>query len=132
MKTTLLLLAFCLFTTLSIAQSPAKDNRFFETRIYYCETGRLDALLARFRNHTTKLFEKHGMTNIGYWVATDVPDKLVYIMAYPSREARDKSWKNFIADPEWNSVKEASEKDGKIVAKIESIFMNPTDFSPIK
>ncbi len=95
-----------LFMALSFTSSAQSDNRFFEMRVYYCEAGRLDALLARFRNHTTKLFEKHGMTNIGYWVPAENPDnKLIYIMAYPSKEAREKSWKAFGADPEWQKVR---------------------------
>ncbi len=122
-----------LFMALSFTSSAQSDNRFFEMRVYYCEAGRLDALLARFRNHTTKLFEKHGMTNIGYWVPAENPDnKLIYIMAYPSKEAREKSWKAFGADPEWQKVRTESEVSGKIVSKVESTFMNPADFSTIK
>ncbi len=132
MKTISLLCGILLCIAFSSKAQTNPDNRLFEMRTYYCEAGRLDALLARFRNHTTKLFEKHGMTNIGYWVPTDVPDKLVYIMAYPNKEAREKSWKDFMTDPEWNKVRTESEVSGKIVAKVESVFMNPTDFSKIK
>lgn len=108
-----------------------QDNRYFEMRIYYCEPGRLPNLLTRFRDHTTKIFEKHGMTNIGYWVPIqNEKNALYYVLAYPSKEARDASWKAFGADPEWKKVSEESQRDGKIVAKVESIFMNSTDFSP--
>jgi len=107
------------------------DNRYFEMRIYYCHPGRLDALLERFTNHTTKIFEKHGMTNVGYWIPTNnTENALYYILAYPSQAARDSSWKHFSSDPEWKVVSKKSEETGKIVAKVKSIFMNATDFSP--
>jgi hypothetical protein len=107
------------------------DNRYFEMRIYYCHPGRLDALLERFTNHTTKIFEKHGMTNVGYWVPTNnTENTLYYILAYPSKAARDSSWKHFSSDPEWKIVSKKSEETGKIVAKVKSVFMNATDFSP--
>ncbi|HAK76976.1 MAG TPA: NIPSNAP family protein [Runella sp.] len=108
----------------------AQDTRLFETRIYYTEPGRLEALLTRFRNHTTKIFEKHGMTNIGYWVPLHEENKLIYVLAYPDRAARDAAWKAFGADPEWVKVRTESEVSGKIVSKVESIFMDATDFSP--
>lgn len=108
----------------------AQDTRLFETRIYYTEPGRLEALLTRFRNHTTKIFEKHGMTNIGYWVPLHEENKLIYVLAYPDSAARDASWKAFGADPEWVKARTESEVSGKIVSKVESIFMDATDFSP--
>jgi hypothetical protein len=108
-----------------------KDMRVYEMRTYYAEPGKLDALNARFRDHTCKLFEKHGMTNVGYWVPIDNPDsKLIYILAFPSREAREKSWKAFGADPEWKRVQKESEADGKLVGKIESVLLQATDYSP--
>ncbi|PLK43399.1 NIPSNAP family protein [Emticicia sp. TH156] len=113
------------------AYARKQDTRYYEMRIYYCEPGKLPDLLNRFRNHTTKLFEKHGMTNVGYWVPiTNEKNALYYVLSYPDKEARDASWKAFGADPEWKKVREESEKNGKIVAKVESIFMNTTDFSP--
>ena len=109
----------------------AQENRFFEMRIYYAAPGKLDDLLARFKNHTTALFEKHGIQNIGYWVPlTNSDNKLVYLLAFPNREAREKSWKEFFADPEWQQVAKESEKNGKLVAKVDSIYLQPTDFSP--
>lgn len=109
----------------------ASDDRFYEMRTYYAAPGKLDALNARFRNHTMGLFEKHGMTNIGYWVPIENPEnKLVYVLAYPSREARDASWKAFGADPQWQTARDASEESGKLVTKVESVYMNPTDYSP--
>jgi hypothetical protein len=111
---------------------PAPAPRVFEMRTYYTHPGRLDALNARFRDHTNKLFVKHGMDLVGYWTPQNKPDTLVYILAYPSREAREASWKAFQADPEWKKAAAESEKDGKIVAKVESVFLDPTDYSPIK
>src|SRR4051812_15647882 len=121
-------------TAATAAEEKGKE-RVFELRTYTAAEGKLDALNARFRDHTNKLFVKHGMELIGYWTPTDgekSKNTLVYILAYPSREARDASWKAFSADPEWKAAREASEKDGKIVAKTESVFLKPTDYSPMK
>lgn len=107
------------------------DTRCFELRIYYAMPDKLEALEARFRDHTCKLFEKHGLENIGYWVPQENPEnKLIYVIAGPSRAAHDTSWKAFIDDPEWKKVKEASEVNGKLVAKVDSVFLAATDFSP--
>lgn len=110
----------------------AADTRTYEMRIYYAPPGKLDDLHARFRDHTMKLFEKHGIQNIGYFVPPDNKDnKLVYLLAYPSREARDKSWKEFMGDPDWQKAWKASEANGPLVYgnKVESIFLTPTDYS---
>ena len=120
------------------ANSVAKDSRVFEMRTYYAAPGKLEDLQARFRNHTVKLFEKHGMTNVGYWVPVDAKtgeptgETLVYILAYPSLEARAKSWEGFGKDAEWNSVKTESEKNGKLVDKVDSVFLKATDYSKLK
>jgi hypothetical protein len=115
----------------AIAADKPSDSRCYELRVYYANEGKLDALNARFRDHTCKLFEKHGMTNIGYWMPLENPDrKLYYILSYPSREAREKSWKAFLADPDWKKAAAASEKNGKLVAKMESTFLHATDYSP--
>ena len=114
------------------AKASAGKDRFFEMRTYYAAPGKLDDLNARFRDHTNKLFQKHGMELVGYWQPVDKKDVLVYILAYPSREAREKSWKEFNADPEWVKAREASERNGKLVARAESVYMTPTDYSPIK
>jgi hypothetical protein len=111
------------------------ETRVFEMRTYYAEPGKMAALHARFRDHTCKLFEKHGMTIIGFWTPTDkkeAEEKLVYILAFPSREAAEKSWKEFRDDPAWKAAKEASEKDGVLVKKVDSVWLNPTDYSPVK
>ncbi len=129
-----LLAATFLFASMFTATA-AQAERLFEMRTYITHDGRLDALNARFRNHTNKLFVKHGMELVGYWVPTTEPDSkntLVYILAYPSQEARDASWKAFVADEAWKQAKAASEADGPIVKKVISQFLKPTDYSPIK
>jgi hypothetical protein len=111
------------------------STRVFELRTYTSPPGKLDDLHARFRNHTTRLFEKHGMTNIGYWVPQDDPLKqntLIYIVAHQSREAAQKSWDGFRNDPQWHAARDASEKNGRIVEKVESVFMTAVDYSAIR
>src|SRR5262245_39716925 len=100
------------------------DTRVFEMRVYYANPGKMEALHARFRNHTNKLFVKHGMTLIGYWSPTDpkqAEEKLIYILAYPSKEAAEKSWKAFREDPAWIKAKGESEKNGVLVKKVDSV-----------
>jgi hypothetical protein len=129
------ILAALLFSFVEVSPVQAADQRFFELRTYTANPGKLDALNARFRNHTNKLFVKHGMDLIGYWTPADGPESantLVYILAYPSREAREASWKAFQADPDWKTARAESEKDGRLVEKVESKFLNPTDYSPTK
>src|SRR3982750_3671542 len=111
------------------------DNRVFEMRTYISNPGKMSALHARFRDHTCKLFEKHGMTNVGYWSqisGDNAENTLVYILAYPSKEAREASWKAFAADEDWKKAKADSEKDGVLVGKVISVFMTGTDYSAIK
>ena len=104
----------------------------YELRTYYTPEGKLDALNARFRNHTMKLFEKHGMKNIMYWTPVDKPNTLIYVIAHKDKDAAAASWKAFSADPEWKKVAEETQRDGKLVEKVESIYMTPTDYSPHK
>jgi hypothetical protein len=119
------------FGMLVSAIAAEKDARLFEMRTYYAASGKLDDLNARFRNHTVKLFEKHGMANIGYWVPIENPEnKLIYLLAYPTREARETSWKAFGADPDWKKAAKESEANGKLVAKVEQLFLTATDYSP--
>jgi hypothetical protein len=112
----------------------AGDIPVFELRIYTAMPGKLDAVLARFRDHTCRMFARHGMVNLGYWVPADAKDgageKLVYLLAHPSREAANAAWTAFRADPEWQAVRAASEANGKIVAKTESVFLAATDYAP--
>jgi len=121
------------------ASQPGADptsTTVYELRVYHTFEGKLDDLLKRFREHTTKLFEKHGMKNVAYWTPLDEPAKsttLIYVLAHPSREAATKNWAAFRADPEWQKVAADSEKNGKILAKPpESVFMDPADFSMLK
>ena len=111
------------------------ESRVYELRTYTCFEGKLDALKARFRDHTIRIFKKHDMQSVGYWVPED-PERskntLVYILVHPSREAADKNWAAFQADPEWKKVAAESEANGKIVQKVDRVFMNPTEFSQLK
>lgn len=123
-------------TTLFAVTTPADDKtdaRVYEMRVYYAAPGKLEALHARFRDHTTKLFAKHGMTNVGYFVPVgeNKENKLVYFLSYPSKDAAGKSWKGFMADDDWKKAWAASEKDGKLVAKAVSVYLAPTDYSPV-
>jgi hypothetical protein len=113
----------------------ASTNRVFEVRTYTAEPGKLDALHARFRDHTVGIFKKHGMTSVGYFAPTDDPlskNTLIYILAFPSRDAAKKSWDEFRSDPEWQKVQKESEANGKLVTKVDSVFADPTDYSPMK
>ena len=113
--------------------SGQNSTTVYELRVYHVNDGKLEDLLRRFRDHTTKLFEKHGIKNIAYWTPTDEPLKgrtLVYILAHPSRNAATANWQAFRDDPEWQSVRDKSEANGKLVEKIESTFLVLTDFSP--
>jgi NIPSNAP protein len=106
----------------------------YELRVYHAYEGKLDDLLRRFRDHTMALFEKHGIKNVAYWTPTDDPLKgktLVYMLAHPSREAAKVNWKAFQDDPEWQSVRDKSEANGKLVEKIDSTYLALTDFSPV-
>lgn len=111
----------------------AAAPRLYELRTYTTLPGRLPALHARFKNHTMKLFEKHGMKNGMYWVPTDEKLKentLIYVVSHANEEAAKKSWEGFIKDPEWIAARDASEKDGKIVDKVERVYMRQTPYSP--
>lgn len=126
---------FLMHSVRPAATAEAANQRVFELRTYYTLPGRLPALQARFKNHTTKLFEKHGMQNIGYWVPQDAPkseNTLIYVLAHKDRDAAKKSWDAFRQDPEWKKVQSASEADGKIVEKLESVYMTPTEYSALQ
>jgi hypothetical protein len=115
--------------------SAATNGRVFEVRTYTAEPGKLEALHARFRDHTLQIFNKHGMTSVGYFAPTDEPlskNTLIYVLAFPSREAAKKSWDEFRNDPEWQKVQKESEANGKLVTKVDSVFAEPTDYSPMK
>ena len=116
------------------ASQPAA-SKVYEMRTYTAMEGKFDAVNARFRDHTIRLFEKHGMKNVGYWTPTEGPTAgttLIYIVEHRSRDAARASWAAFSKDPDWQKARAASEADGRIVAKIESVFLAATDYSPIK
>ena len=119
---------------LSVAQDKSANARVYELRTYTTLPGRLPALNKRFSEHTMKLFEKHGMRNEMYWIPTDEARKdntLIYVLSHESQAAADKSWKAFQADPDWIKVRDASEMDGKILARApDRVFMLKTDYSP--
>jgi hypothetical protein len=118
------------------AKQPRLDLRAatYELRTYYPAPGKAAALNQRFREHTLKLFEKHGMVNVIFWneeATAGAPEgRIVYVLAYPSRAAREADWKAFGADPEWAAVVATSEANGKLVTKVDSVFMTMTDYSP--
>ena len=116
--------------TRSEAQAP---NHVYELRVYHANPGKLDALNTRFRDHTITIFNKHNMKSVGYWVPQDNKDNvLIYILEHPSREAAKANWAAFRADPEWVKAKADSEANGNLTTKVESVFVDPTDFSAIK
>jgi NIPSNAP len=105
----------------------------FELRVYHAAPGKLSELEARFRDHTIKIFDRHGLKSVAYWTPVDEPEKsstLIYILQHPSREAAAANWKSFQDDPEWKSVREKSEANGKLVEKVDSTYLVLTDFSP--
>lgn len=110
----------------------AEEPLLYELRTYTAHDGKLNALHARFRDHTMKLFEKHGMKNIMYWTPVDRENTLIYVIAHKNKAAAEASWKGFVSDPEWKKVAEESQRDGKLVAKVESVYMKATDYSPMK
>ncbi len=125
------LLTFSLFLLLAFASKAQTDTKFYELRTYYCNEGRLHDLLARFQKHTIALFQKHGMGVVGFWVPMDNKEnKLIYVLSYPNKAARDASWKSFSDDPVWKTALANSIKEGEIISKVESVFLKTTDFSP--
>ena len=120
------------------------DHDIYEMRVYYTYDGKFNDIISRFENHTTKLFDKHGFNNVGYWTTVkkdsisfadkfifqnDGKEALVYIVSFKDMKKRDESWDNFINDPDWIRVFEESRKDGPIVKEIEQVFLSPTIFS---
>jgi len=117
----------------TLSAQPA--GRIFELRTYTAPDGKLGELHTRFRNHTLRIFEKHGMTNVIYLAPLDAPaseNQLVYLLAHKSREAAKESWAAFQNDPEWKKVASESQVNGRIITKVESVFLSATDYSPLK
>jgi hypothetical protein len=114
------------------AQTP---SHLYELRMYHASEGKLDALQARFRDHTVDIFKRHNMKSVGYWLPTDPPNAgnlLIYVLEHPNRAEADKNWAAFNADPEWQKVRKDSEVNGSLTTKIDRFFMTPTDFSELK
>lgn len=132
-RATLLMMVFAMLTGLSTQASTALAE-VYELRTYTTNEGKLDNLNARFRDHTVRLFKKHGMQSVGYWVPTDEPNSkntLIYVIRHESRGAAKASWQAFLADPEWKKVARESQVDGQILAKApDSVFMQAADYSP--
>jgi hypothetical protein len=139
--------AFCLFSvTAAFAQNPPPEaapspslkatGRLLEMRTYYANPGKLEDIHIRFRDHTLRIFAKHGMTVVGFWGPVYKKDgsegRLVYMMSYKDRAERDAKWKEFGSDPEWQKVSKESEVNGKLVEKVESVFLYDTDYAPGK
>ncbi|HEY2787079.1 MAG TPA: NIPSNAP family protein [Fimbriiglobus sp.] len=126
----ILLMAIALTPAAVPAAEP--DTKLYEMRTYTAAPGKLDALLARFRDHTLKLFDKHGMTSVGYFVPVDNKEnKLIYFLAHKDKAAKDAGWKAFISDPEWTKAFRESQKDGSLTTKVASVTLALTDYSPV-
>ena len=120
---------------MTIQQARAVSNRVYELRMYHTFPNRLTPLVTRFRNGEVKVFEQNHMKFMGAWVPQDAPNHenlFIYLLAHENRDAAKKNWADFGADPEWKNIQKTSEADGKIVEKVESTFMDPVDFSPLK
>ena len=117
------------------ASSPQPPHHVYELRLYHVKEGKIDALKARFGDHTDAIFKRHNMKSIGYWSPEDAPDSqnlFIYILEHPSRQEAEKNWAAFQADPEWQKVKKESEANGPLVDHIDRYFMDPTSFSALK
>jgi NIPSNAP len=114
------------------AGQPRSPSRCFELRTYTVAPGKLEALHRRFQDHAMALFKKHGVEVVAFWMPADRPDTVMYMLAHPSCEAAPAAWKAFFDDPAWIAARDASEKNGPLVTKVEKVFMTPTPYSPLK
>lgn len=131
---TLTVIASCLLLA-GAASAQTSSGKVFELRTYTATPGNLDKVLTRFRDHTMRIFEKHGMTNVGYWIPVDEAESgntLIYILAHDSQEAAARSWQAFSADPEWQRVNEESNANGPILQSVERKYLTAADFSPLQ
>lgn len=117
---------------LGATAAQAQDGRLYELRTYHAAPGKFEALQSRFRDHTIGLFARHGMTNVAYWTTVDenADGTLIYVLSYPDMQAREAAWAAFRADPEWKAAQAASEANGKLTVKQESVFMKVAPYSP--
>jgi hypothetical protein len=108
--------------------------RLFELRTYHTDPGRLEALNQLTREHTLALFKKHGLTPVAYWIPSDKPNTLIYVLSFPNMAAHDKAWAEFYADPDWKKALDDAQKDSPLLMKdgVESVLMSATDYSPMK
>lgn len=138
MKTACLLSFLCgvaLVTAFTTLGQSKPSQHVYELRMYHVNENKMDALVARFRDHTDALFRKHNMKSIGYWMPEDAPNSrnlFIYILEHPSREDAEKNWAEFQADPEWKRVKAESEMQGPLADHIDRYFMDPTNFSALQ
>jgi NIPSNAP len=110
-------------------------HHVYELRMYHVNAGKMDALKARFGDHTDAIFKRHNMKSIGYWVPEDAPNSqnlFIYILEHPSREEAKKNWDAFHDDPEWKKVKAESEAQGPLVDHVDNYFMDPTSYSAVQ
>ncbi|HCE02490.1 MAG TPA: NIPSNAP family protein [Acidobacteria bacterium] len=126
---TLVALVFTASTIVPATLQAQSSDKVFELRTYTTAEGKLPNLLARFRDHTMRIFERHNMENVAYWVPKDTPNTLIYIISHASSQAATENWQGFRGDSEWPGVAEAS---GVGRVQVESVFMDATDFSPMK
>jgi hypothetical protein len=138
MKTACLLSFLCgvaLMTAFTTLGQSKPSPRIYELRMYHVNENKMDALVARFRDHTDALFKRHNVKSIGYWIPEDAPHSqnlFIYILEHPSRAEAEKNWSDFQADPEWKRVKAESETQGPLADHIDRFFMDPTSFSELK
>ena len=121
--------------TCASAADASSAGKVYELRVYHTNPGKLEALHARFRDHTCKLFQKHGIELVGFWTpiqGEEAEDTLYYIIAFPSAEAQKRAWQAFQDDPEWKKAKAGSEKEGVLVNKVDSTNLKATDYSPMQ
>ena len=118
--------------SMAVSSGAQTPPRCFELRTYTVAPSKLDALHRRFQDHAIGLFKKHGIGVVGFWMPTDRPSTVMYMLSHPSCDQAAASWKAFFEDPAWIAARDASEKDGPLVTKVEKVFMNPTDYSPLK
>lgn len=131
----LLSLLICLGAGLFEVSSAQEDGKVYELRIYTATPGNLDNLQARFRDHTIRIFNNHGMKIVGFWTPTseeEADDTLIYVLEHASQEAANASWQAFGQDPEWKSVSDASNANGPILAGVERRYMKATNYSPLQ
>jgi hypothetical protein len=126
---------FSLFLLVAASASSMAQNRVYELRTYHCFDGKLETLKSNFRDFNIRILKRHGIESVGYWVPQDpalAGNTLIYMLVHPSRAAADKNWSKFLSDPEFKKLAAESMKDGPIIQKIDSIYLDPTDFSPLK